>query len=365
MIRTRSFMRLGLLVLGAVLFVHAGTARGDAGGTVPDEVKVKGQVLKGRVVGLDEEGVQLDTIYGKGTLTIPYKLIETVRTRGAYRVYDQGDQKVIGRLIGVRQQALLVGNDAATAEPLPFGSIHTGVPEAAYQTSFQTRLEAHTRNWRGDVNLGIDFEQTAIDKRKFRLGFNVERPRRPTTLEAGFDFAFETEEAEGQPERTTKDELALVVQGTHDVVGDLYAFVLPGLDRDAPRRLEIRTFPSAGLGYHLIDRDNLLLRVQGGFGHIFESFASSPSRDFAAASLGGRFRYMFSSGTELGFSLLYMPGLSNPGRDWLLRSRFDLSVPLGGPLALRYVIRNVNSQNPFGEIGNNKFETLLSLSYQF
>ncbi|MEE8607025.1 MAG: DUF481 domain-containing protein [Nitrospiraceae bacterium] len=331
-----------------------------------DVVTVHDTTLRGRVVRVGPDGIEFTTIYGKGNLSISYDAIERVVTQGSYRIlYGDKDEEARGRLLGIEDAHLLVGADRNSAERIPVKDIVSGVSAQAYDESFMTRLRTNFRHWSGSLDLGLNFERGAVDKDKIAVGLDVERRKKPTRFALSFRYAFETEQKREGPEVTTKDELSAFLLGEYDLWGHWYLFGLPAVDRDVPRRINFRTYPSAGIGYRLIDTKTGLFQIQGGFGYVFEDFEIFGTNSYASGSLGAEGRYRFGHGIVLDGRLLYYPGIPNPRDEWLFRWEANLTIPLVDPLALRFRINQVNDNNPSPDVGSNKWTTTLGLAVRF
>ena len=331
-----------------------------------DVVTVYDTTLRGRVVRVGPDGIEFTTIYGKGNLSISYDAIERVVTQGSYRIlYGDKDEEARGRLLGIEDAHLLVGEDRNSAERIPVKDIVSGVSAQAYDESFMIRLRTNYRHWSGSLDLGLNFERGAVDKTKIAVGLDVERRKKPTRFALSFRYAFETEQKREGPEATTKDELSALLLGEYDLWGHWYLFGLPAVEFDIPRRIKIRTYPSAGIGYRLIDTKTGLFQIQGGFGYVYEDFQIFGTNSYASGAIGAGGRYRFGHGIVLDGRFLYYPGIPNPRDDWLFRTEANLTIPLVDPLALRFRITNVNDNNPSPDVGDNKFTTTLGLAVRF
>jgi hypothetical protein len=360
---------IAVLLLGFILTpatpLYAKPATG-AKSEPADVVTVQDTTLRGRVVRLGPDGIEFTTIYGKGNLSISYDAIERVVTQGSYRIlYGDKEEEARGRLLGIEDAYLLVGADRNAAERIPVKDIVSGVSAQAYDESFMTRLRTNYRHWSGTLDLGLNFERGAVDKNKIEVGLDVERRKKPTRFALSFRYAFETEQKREGPEATTKDELSALLLGEYDLWGHWFLFGLPAVEFDIPRRIKIRTFPSAGIGYRLIETKTGLFQIGGGFGYVYEDFEIFGSNSYASGSIVAEGRYRFGHGIELDGRLLYLAGIPNPRDDWLFRWGANLTIPLVDPLALRFRITNVNDNNPAPDVGDNKFTTTLGLAVRF
>jgi hypothetical protein len=343
-------------------------AESDARFEEVDVIRVHGDLLHGYVVSLRPKGLEFSTSYGGGTISIPYADVQEIATRDPLRILYGETEEAKGRILGIDGDALLVGDvHPETALRIPVSEIRAGISEAEWNASLMTRLRTRYRYWSANFDLGFDFEQGAVEKRKIRFGLAVERDRAPTRYQLRFDYAFDTQQQGNEPETTTKDEFLARLQAEYTFFRRAFTFVGGGAERDVPRNINIRAYPLAGLGYNIVQtRSGWLWQVLGGFGWVYEDFGLAfPSNDYAAAVIATELRAPLWGGSEAKLGFFYMPGVTTADENWLFRSRFDLTVPIYDPLAIKLTITDTADNNPTPTVGNNKFTTLLGFSIVF
>src|SRR5262245_21527974 len=106
----RGLSKLGFTVLVALLSVAVA-----GGGAAADEVSSKGTVLHGKVTGLSGDGITFEPEYGKGSLAIKWEDVTDVTTEGSFHVLHSEDQEIAGRIQGLRDGKLLIGDTPETA----------------------------------------------------------------------------------------------------------------------------------------------------------------------------------------------------------------------------------------------------------
>jgi len=107
-----------------------------------DEVVVHGATLKGQVVAIEPKGLRFETIYCEGSIFIPFNRLEAVRTEGSYTLQYGESEEASGRLWGIEDLHLLVGNDLASVERVPVDEIQSGAFAKEHKPSFAERLRA-------------------------------------------------------------------------------------------------------------------------------------------------------------------------------------------------------------------------------
>jgi len=363
-VNQRQFAFLALLIA-----LGAGPSAAESEGPL-DEVTVKGQTLRGTLISLGSEALEFETIYGSGTLKIPLEDVEDIETAVPLRVYfGESDETVSGRLVGVRDGLLLVGEDPTTQVSVDLADIRYGIAQPRYEESFFRRLRSDFREWNLEFDVSLDFEQGALDKNKARIAGEVSRRLDPFRLRAQVAYAIDVEQLRGEPEQTTKDELSGSILGEYDLRRKLVVFGLMGGEFDIPRRVEARLFPTAGLGYRIFDSERATLQPKLGFGYVYEDFedvgSDSNTNGYASGFIGLDCSYTWDMGAELRARLGYWPGLVHPDENWLFRSELTATVPVWEPLAFRATLININDNNPSPDTGNNKFQTIMGLALRF
>jgi putative salt-induced outer membrane protein YdiY len=353
------YLGLLLLVLGlTAASVHAQEEYSD-------EVVVRGTTLRGRVVAIESEGVRFETIYGEGPILIPFDRLEAVRAEGDFNVRYDKSKETRGRIWGIEDLHLVVGYDLSSAERIPVTSIQSGTLVRDYKASFIQRLRARYPYWKGSLDVGYKHESGAVDTREIEAGVNVERRKEPTRLLFDLYYAHETTKSADKPEVTSKNESRALLLGELDLGKKFFLFALPASERDIPRGIKIRVFPSGGIGYRFVESKKALLQLQLGIGYVYESFVDFGRNDYVCGHVGVEGRYDFWRGVTLSGRIMYLPGLRDPSEDWLSRAEIVFTVPVVDPIALKIKLTEVYDNNPAPDVGNNKFTTSVGLALKF
>ncbi|MEA3411133.1 MAG: DUF481 domain-containing protein [Pseudomonadota bacterium] len=330
--------------------------------TAPDIIVVKGDRLRGNIVDLEPDGVLFETIYGSGNIRIPYADIEQIFTPEPYRIRHGDERALVGQILGVENGQLLVGGSVDTARRIDMATIKRGVSLEKYDQSWYARMKQKYPFWQGDIHLGFDFEEGAVEKRKIEVGVLLERHHAPTHYRLELDYAFETQGTTDSPRTTTKDEFQLIPVAQYDFSDHGFFYALPGVSWDKPRGIKMQLFPSAGGGYRLIDWYKINMDLSLGLGIVYSDYEDFPDETYPAGFLGINYRQKLPRGATLRLSTMYMPDIKDIHQNWLWRSRATLTVPLIDPISVRLRLENVNDNVPSPEVGNNKFTTFLGLA---
>jgi hypothetical protein len=368
-------LSIRILLIFMTTWLLTATSTLAAEGEQPlDQVTVKGTVLEGRVLGLVEKGIRFQTIYGQGELLIAYENIESLKTHGRYKIFYGKQEVSSGRLVGFEENQIVIETGESLLVQIPADTITIGTSKHEYDKSFYTRLKTRFPYTKASINLEWNYERGGNDKDKVGVGLDIERRKKPTRLMMNLDYRYEVNVVEENPTSTIKDEYVGFLLGEYDLSKRWYGFILPAVERDAVRGISLRTFPSTGVGYRFVETQSALLQLQTGLGYVFEEFEDDVNdNDYWASHFGLEGRYTLGSymgynilkGITFEIRLMYMPGLSDPDENWLLRSALGITIPLTDMLALKYRMMNVNDNNPSEGVGKNKMETSLGLSLGF
>ena len=330
-----------------------------------DTVVVKGTTLKGNVLKIGRKGIEFETQYGRGTIHIRFEDLEDIETEGLYLILFEDDREVKGRIVGIEYGHLLVGEEPASATRVPIQTLVAGVSYREAEKSFIYRLRHKYRYWRAHFDLGLEWEEGAVDKRKITLGLGINRRKVPTRLFCAFDYKYETTETQEEIETVDKDEFQGLILGEYDLRKKVFLFVLPAAERDEPRGISFRAYPTGGIGYRFLESDKGLVQLQLGAGYVYESFGSFGRNEYVCWHISMEGRYEFWRGIELGSRIMYLPGVRRFREDRLFRWEVDFTVPVVDPLAMKVKFTGVHDNNPSPEVGDNKTTMNVALSLRF
>ena len=143
------------------------------------EVFTKDQGLQGSVVGVTAEGVEFQTIYGKGAILIQWSDIEMILSDKEFLVLFGEDQETIGRLWGLANGQLMVGPDRASAIRIPVDQIYRSFTRDQYEKSRLDRLRARFRYWTANFDLAFALTDATTDTTSFSTALEIRRKKKP------------------------------------------------------------------------------------------------------------------------------------------------------------------------------------------
>lgn len=330
-----------------------------------DEITVKGDTLKGTVKGLTDEHVEFETIYGAGTIKIPYADVERIDTESAYRVFHAGAETT-GRLTGVADGAVVMTTPEGGTDRIATSTIDKAFSEKEIVDSFQTRLHAELPYWSGELNTGLSLTRARIDTTAYSAGFRAERKRKPTRFLMIGDYTYSTQEEEGEDEtEKLTDDAFGQVRGEYGFAEDWFVYANGTAEYDAIQRLSIRGVPEGGVGYHLYQTKDSFWSIYGGTAWVYERFFDDTHNDYVALVFGTETELQLPYDAFFRAGATYLPAVDDWQNDYLIRSYASLAVPVWKMIAMKASLVNDYDNTPAEGTPPNSLSLLLGLALTF
>ena len=340
-----------------------------------DTIVVKGSVLQGQIDQLTAEYLSFKLIYGQGSIRINYSDVESLVTEHEYHIYFDG-KETLGSISGIKDHAFLLIQHGEVEELITISKIDRFIVSETEDNSIENRLRNTFPYWSGNADLGLEYENGTNQKRKIKLDVKIQRKRAEFKTILLTSFAFEVTQTSDTPEVVNKKELYSFLEQDYAFSEHDLLFAEIGYDFDEPRYVDNRLYPSAGYGYRLQTDKNHWIQFKVGAGYVFEQFLASNDNGkdsvntYATALFAVDTTYKFEDLIFIDSVLLsayffYMPGLSGPDQNWLLRYSLTGTIPLSKSLAFKMVAKQITDDNPAPDVGNNKFTFDLYLSLRF
>ena len=334
-----------------------------------DTIVVKGSVLQGRIDQLTSEYISFRLIYGEGSIRIKYSDVESLVTEHEYHIYFDG-KETVGYITAIQDHAFLKIQHGEVEELITIEKIDRFIVSEHEDSSFENRIRNTFPYWRGNIDLGIEYESGSNEKRKAKVGGHVERTR--TVHKTIFDitYAYEQTQTLDTPTVLNKHEMYTFLEQNYAFTPSDIGFIEIGYDFDVPRGVDGRIYPSLGYGYKIQSDKRRWVQFKVGGGYVHETFIDYDSNAYAAGVFGADAEYEFRdlpilNRILLGATFFYMPGIEDLTNNWLLRYSITAAIPLSKALSLKMVTRQVTDDNPSPEVGNNKLTFDLYLSILF
>jgi hypothetical protein len=321
-LRSRAAIRAALIG-----FCTAGAIALPASG---DEIVVGGKPLSGKVVAIKPEGIEVETTYGKGNVLVPYEGITELRTDAPFVVVHGDDGQTVGRLVGVRDGALLVGDDPASATAVPVATLFKSVTEQEYRDSLRVRMRSAFRNWTANMDFSFAATDATTNSLAIATGFEIERKKSPTRFLATGSFRYGTKDdpSSNPSKSTTENELLGVLRGEYDVTPLIYAYAAGSAEYDAVESLSLRATPKTGAGVHIINTKKYTWDADVGGAWVYERYFGGQTNGYFAVAFGTETSLTLPYGVTFTARGDYLPNVEDWAKDYLLRGTAALLFPM-------------------------------------
>jgi hypothetical protein len=337
-----------------------------------DRVTVKGAVLEGKVKSVSPKYVVMETIYGKGDLTIATEDVTAIETDAPFHVYKADDGKVVGPVVGVTPAALTVAAEGGATE-VPFDQVQASPREAGPEANWLSRRAVESPWYSGYADFSFASFTGATHTTALLTGFGIRRERGPdrTRFEASYRRG-STREDEDDPDTLDVDESDDVITANEvrgllrqerDVNARWFVFGSVEAEHDGIEDLAYRLIPKVGTGYKIVNEEDLYVAADVGFAFVYESFYGPEHNSYAALALGAEHRWKLPVLKAQWYSRAdYLPSLTDPLDDYRIRAETGLLVPIIEQLSFKASLIDEYNAQPAEDAVHNSLTTLLGVS---
>ncbi len=329
------------------------------------EVFTKDQGLEGSVVGVTAEGVEFETIYGKGAILIQWSDIEMIRSDKEFLVLYGEAEEAIGRIWGLENGELMVGESRAAATRITVGLIHRSLSLDQYEKSRLEWLRARYRYWTANFDLAFAFTDATTDTTSFSTALELRRKKRPMDFFFGVYYFYGTSKESGESRVASENRLLGRARLDRDLSDRSFAFGQVSAAYDQIQNLSLRTDPVVGVGYRLVKREKLTIAGRAGPGYVYQRYFGGDTEDYFTILFGGDLEADLPYGSKFRWSAEYLPAVSDWKDNYLIRTTADWSMPIIGWLDFKLAIFEIYNNRPPVDTGRNSFTTTAGLSFRF
>ena len=329
------------------------------------EVFTKDQGLQGSVVGVTAEGVEFQTIYGKGAILIQWSDIEMIRSDKEFLVLYGEAEEAIGRIWGLENGELMVGHGRATAVRIPVGQIYRSITRDQYEQSRRERLRARFRYWTANYDLAFAFTDATTDTTSFSTAVELRRIKKPTDFFFGAYYFFGSTKESGESSTTTENRLLGRTRLDRDLTDRSFAFGQISAEYDEIQNLSLRTDPVVGIGYRFVDCKKLTISGRTGPGYVYQRYFGGDTEDYFTILFGGDLEADLPYASKFRWSAEYLPAVSDWSDNYLIRTTADWTMPIIGWLDFKIVVLNTYNNQPPPDTDRNSFTTTAGVSFRF
>ena len=356
-IKTRSIQSLFILVI----FITFGWA----GPTFAAEIVVKGQDLEGSVVGFTAGGVEFETVYGTGTIIIPWSDTERLSSDKEFVVLYGEEELATGRAWGLEDGNLLIGESPEKATRIPVEMILRSLTREKYESSKLEAMRVRYRYWNANFDLAYSYTDATTETNAFAIGLEFERKKKPTELFLAAYYRYATTKQEGQPTIKNEDRFFAPGRLDYDISDRLFGFGAVSAERDEIQEIKFRTDPNVGLGYRFVNRKALVISGRTGPGYVYQKFFNDVSDDYFTILFGGDLDATLPYDSKIRVRLVYLPSVSDWTDTYIFRGSLDWTMPLIGMLDFKFTIFDTYNSKPPPGVRKNSLTTTVGLSLRF
>jgi putative salt-induced outer membrane protein YdiY len=330
-----------------------------------DRVTVKGAVLEGKVKSIASNEIVMETVYGKGDLTIKTEDVSAIETDAPFHVYKADDGVNVGPLVGITPAALTVAQADGTTTEIPFDQVQAAPRDAGPDANWFARRPVDSPWWSGHADLSFSAVDSASHTMSIATGFGVHRERGANRTAFSVHYLRATSRDDSSQD-VTGDELRSQLRHEYDITPRLFGFGSLDAEHDGIENVAIRLIPKVGAGYKLIDREHLLFKVDTGFAYVYQKYFGGDTESYPAVAFGAE------SDVKLPFlgatwhsRADYLPSITNWANDYRLRGETALLIPIVEQLSFKASFIDEYNSVPADDADHNTLTTLLGLSLAY
>ena len=336
---------------------------------VPDasaaEVFTKDQGLQGSVVGVTAEGVEFETIYGKGAIVIPWVDVQGIRSDKEFLILFAEADTAVGRIWGLEDGRLLVGESYETVTRIPVEQILRSITRDQYDTSRLDRLRVRYRYWNANFDLAFGFTDATTNTTSLSSALELRRQKKPLDFFFGAYYFFQSSKESGESRVTDENRLLGRARLDRDLSDRTFAFGQITAEYDEIQNLSLRTDPVVGVGYRFVDREKLMISGRSGPGYVYQRYFGGDVEDYFTILFGGDLEADLPYGSKFRLGAEYLPEVSDWQGNYLIRTFADWTMPIIGWLDFKIAVFDTYNNRPPDDTDRNTFTTTAGLSFRF
>ncbi len=329
------------------------------------EIFTKDKGLEGSIVGIRNNGVEFETIYGKGTITIPWTDVQHIRSDKEFIILLKEGDNAVGRIWGIEDGRLLVGASQETVSRIPLEEIYTSVTRDQYEKSWLERLRARYRFWNANFDLAFGYTDATTDTTNLSTALELRRRKKPYDFFFGGYYWFRSSKESGESRVTDENRLLGRIRLDRNLSERTFAFGQATAEYDEIQSLSLRTDPVVGLGYRFVNRENLMISGRSGPGYVYQRFFGGEKDTYFTILFAGDLEANLAHGSKLRLGAEYLPEVIDWKDSYLIRSFADWTTPIIGWLDFKIALFNLYYSSPPEDTENNTFTMTAGLSFRF
>ena len=338
-----------------------------------DRVTVKGTTLEGTVKSISTKEIVMETVYGKGALTIPTADVSAIETDAPFHVFRADDGVEKGRVVGITPEAVALAREDGARAEIPFAEVQAAPRDPGPEAGWLARRPVESP-WRsGNVDLSFASFDAATHTTALATGLGVKRERGPDRTRFAVSYLRSTtRDDEDDPatigvdesdEEITGDELRGLLRHEHDLTARLFGFGSLEAEHDGIEELALRLIPKVGAGYKIVNTETLLFSIDAGFAYVYQRYFGGDTESFPALAFGAESDWELPwLGASWHTRVDYLPSVTDPMDDYRLRGETGLLVPIVEQLSFKASLVDEYNSQPADDATSNSIATLFGLS---
>lgn len=316
-VRTRAVLFHSLWVAWSGILLLAGPVRADI------VEMVNGDRVTGTIVGFDEEGVEVETVF-MGTVVAEWNAVLSLRSEGPLFVSFDGDQLIEGpvAMVGGVLTVDAPGGEVEMARA-DIVALRSAERQLAYQSEIESRIDPGIGDlWVAAVDGALSLSQGNADTQSVNIALRTARDTSRDRTSFYLTSLFSSSSTTGE-RVTTANTVRSGLRYELDVSESLYSFAFSDVEFDRFQDLDLRLVLGGGMGVHLIDRPRNQFEVFAGASSNQEFYEGDITRKTAEAVIGQEWNYRLTDSTTLGERISLYPNVNELGA---YRVTFDGSL---------------------------------------
>jgi hypothetical protein len=348
-----------------------------------DRVSVKGAVLEGKVKSISGKEIVMETVYGKGDLTIKTADVSAIETDAPFHVYRADDGIDVGRVVGISPAAVTVTQDGGATE-IPFEVVQAAPRDAGEDANWFARRAVESPWWRSHYDFALSATESSVDSSALALGFGAKRERGRSRLEFGATYLRGTSQdddteflnddpdtpdidesllKEDGSEEITRNELRGFIRQEYDLTARVFGLGSLEAEHDGIESLAYRLIPKVGAGYKLVNHEDAYVAADAGVAYVYEQFYDDSLNNYLSLAFGAESKLKLPwFGASWVSRADYLPSITDWANDYRLRGETALVIPVVDQLSIRASVVDEYTAQPADDTLHNTLTTLLGLS---
>ena len=278
-----------------------------------DQIRFKnGDQLTGEILKSDAKNLLLSTKVA-GQVTVSWPEIQELHSDLPLHIVLTNGKELVGRMAtrDGRLEIAVVEGVTVEAAMESVVALRNNAEQSAYEKS---QRRSFLRRWDGGVDAGFELSRGNSKTRNFRFAFAAARKVSRQEMRVYAESLYSIDDVPGASPHVSANENRGGARFDHDFASSrFFMFANTDFMTDALQDLNLRSVVGGGVGYHFIERDNVILNLLGGANFTRENY-TEVQRNLAAGQVGEELTLKLGKSTSLVQNLAFFPALTENER---------------------------------------------------